>query len=171
MQFDFKNLDNKFGVYLFKDGSDKVLYIGKAINLRARVRSYWQEKNWKDRPKLAVLVPQIADIETIITQNEKEALMLEASLIYKYQPKYNVLLKDNKNFPWIAISYGEPFPRLIPVRDLKWIKKKYPSAGKWAGENQSVPFFQPGRPYSQTAKGLLSLWVSKPRYLAGKSEG
>ena len=173
MQFDFKNLDNKFGVYLFKDGSDKVLYIGKAINLRARVRSYWQEKNWKDRPKLAVLVPQIADIETIITQNEKEALMLEASLIYKYQPKYNVLLKDNKNFPWIAISYGEPFPRLIPVRDLKWIKKKYPSAklfGPYTAAGSMYQTLQTAREIFPLRKRATPLFKDRPclNYHLGK---
>lgn len=125
---DLSNIPNSPGVYLFKGANDKVIYIGKAINLRARVRSYWQETSWRERPKLAVLVPQISDFETIITSNEKEALILEASLIYKYQPKYNVLLKDNPNFPWIAITYGEPFPRLLPVRDLKWIKRKFPQA-------------------------------------------
>ena len=125
---DLSNIPNGPGVYLFKNSADKVIYIGKAVNLRARVRSYWQETSWKERPKLAVLVPQINDLETIITSNEKEALILEASLIYKYQPKYNVLLKDNPNFPWIAITYGEPFPRVLPVRDIKWLKKKYPQA-------------------------------------------
>lgn len=153
MQFDFQNIINKSGVYLFKDNLGQVLYIGKAINLRARVRSYWQETHWKDRPKLAVLVPQIADVETIITQNEKEALILEASLIYRYQPKYNVLLKDNKNFPWIAITYGEPFPRLMPVRDLKWIKKKYPSAKLFG------PYTDTGSMYKtlQTAREIFPL--------------
>ncbi len=125
---DLSNIPNTPGIYIFRDAKDIPIYIGKAINLRNRVRSYWQEKNWKERPKLAVLVPQIINLETIITQNEKEALILEASLIYKYQPKYNVLLKDNKSFPWIAITYDEAFPRLIPVRDLKWIKRKYPKA-------------------------------------------
>jgi excinuclease ABC subunit C len=125
---DLSNIPNSPGIYIFKDVANHPIYIGKAINLRARVRSYWLQNSWRDRPKLAVLVPQISDIETIITKNEKEALILEASLIYKHQPKYNVLLKDNKSFPWIAITYGEPFPRLVPVRDLKWIKKKFPKA-------------------------------------------
>jgi excinuclease ABC subunit C len=128
VEINFADLPNQAGVYLFKDDKGNVLYIGKAVNLRARVRSYWHENSWKDRPKLSVLVPQIADLETIITANEKEALILEASLIYKYQPKYNVLLKDNKSFPWIGITYGEDYPRLIPVRDLKWSKRKFPQA-------------------------------------------
>ncbi|MDX1920808.1 MAG: excinuclease ABC subunit UvrC [Candidatus Caenarcaniphilales bacterium] len=126
---DLSDLPISPGVYIFRNSADEVIYIGKAINLRSRVRSYWHEKNWKERPKLAVLVPQINRFETIITKNEKEALILEANLVYEHQPKYNVLLKDNnRSFPWIAITYGEPFPRLIPVREVKWLKRKYPLA-------------------------------------------
>lgn len=126
---DLSDIPNSPGVYIFRNERDEVIYIGKAINLRSRVRSYWQVNNWKERPKLAVLVPQITRFETIITKNEKEALILEANLVYEHQPKYNVLLKDNnRSFPWIAITYGEDFPRLIPVREIKWLKRKYPLA-------------------------------------------
>ncbi len=113
------------GVYLFKDQSNKIIYIGKAINLKSRVRSYWNESCWPDRPKLKVMVPKITNIETIITKSEKEALILESNLVFKHQPKYNVLLKaSNKTFPWLVITYDEPFPRLIPVRDPEKFKAK-----------------------------------------------
>ncbi len=153
MTLDLKDIQSSPGVYIFKNSEGKPIYIGKAINLRARVRSYWSQNTWKDRPKLAVLVPQIADIETIITKNEKEALILEASLVFKYQPKYNVLLKDNKNFPWIGISYGELFPRLLPVRDIKWFKKKFPEAKLFG------PYTDVGAMYQtlQTARELFPL--------------
>lgn len=108
------------GVYLFYDERNKIIYIGKAINLRSRVRSYWSQTTWKDRPKLSVLVPKISKIETIITKSEKEALILESNLVFKHQPKYNVLLKaNNKQFPWLVITYDEEFPRLIPVREIE----------------------------------------------------
>jgi excinuclease ABC subunit C len=113
------------GVYLFHDAQDKVIYIGKAVNLKNRVRSYWNETTWKDRPKLSVLVPKISTIETIITKSEKEALILESNLVFKHQPKYNVLLKaNNKQFPWLVITYDEDFPRLIPVREVDKFKSR-----------------------------------------------
>jgi len=125
---ELSNIPINPGVYLFKDERGQILYIGKAIRLRSRVRSYWAKTSWQDRPKLAVLVPQINNIETIITHNEQEALILEANLIYKHQPKYNVLLKGDKNFPWIGITYGESFPRLVSVKDLRSFHRKYPKA-------------------------------------------
>ncbi len=118
-------LSSSPGVYLFKDQSNKIIYIGKAINLKSRVRSYWNESSWPDRPKLRVLVPKIHNIETIVTKSEKEALILESNLVFKHQPKYNVLLKaNNKNFPWLVITYDEPYPRLIPVRNPEKFKAK-----------------------------------------------
>ena len=112
------------GVYLFFDQKEKPIYIGKAINLKTRVRSYWNENNWDERPKLRIMVPQIKRIETIITKSEKEALILESNLVFKHQPKYNVLLKaNNKQFPWIVITYDEDFPRLLPVRAIEQFKK------------------------------------------------
>ncbi len=113
------------GVYLFKDQSGKTIYIGKAINLKSRVRSYWNESCWPDRPKLRVMVPKIINIETIVTKSEKEALILESNLVFKHQPKYNVLLKaSNKTFPWLVITYDEPYPRLIPVRNPEQFKAR-----------------------------------------------
>ncbi|MDJ0625275.1 MAG: excinuclease ABC subunit UvrC [Candidatus Caenarcaniphilales bacterium] len=154
MVIDLQNITNRPGVYLFKNFENKTIYIGKAINLRSRVRSYFNKNTWKDRPKLSILVPQIETIETIITQNEKEALILEANLVYEHQPKYNVLLKDNnRSFPWIALTYGEPFPRILPIRDVKWVKRKYPKAKLFG------PYTDIGAMYKtlKTAKELFPL--------------
>jgi excinuclease ABC subunit C len=124
------------GVYLFFDKKQTVIYIGKAINLKNRVRSYWNENNWGERPKLRIMVPQISRIETIITKSEKEALILESNLVFKHQPKYNVLLKaNNKQFPWIVITYDEDFPRLLPVREIEQFKSK--------SKNSKNKFFGP----------------------------
>lgn len=124
------NIANSPGIYIFRDAKDKIIYIGKAINLKSRVRSYWNESSWADRPKLAVMVPKIKDIETIVTKSEKEALILESNLVFKHQPKYNALLKaNNKYYPWIVITYDEAYPRLIPVRDIDQYKSKQRSKG------------------------------------------
>ncbi|URA09892.1 excinuclease ABC subunit UvrC [Thermospira aquatica] len=105
------------GVYLMKDTSNTIIYIGKAINLRKRVSSYFQkdEKNIKT----ATMVSQIHEIDYIITQNETEALLLEANLIKHHQPKYNVVFKDNKFYPFIKITIHERFPRVVFSRDQK----------------------------------------------------
>lgn len=114
------------GVYIFRDVQQEIIYIGKALSLRNRVRSYWSATSWIGRPKLAVLVPRIDAIETIVTNSEKEALLLEATLVRQHMPRYNVNLKDDKRYPWLAITYHEPFPRLIMIRDPHRYKKDYP---------------------------------------------
>src|ERR1700742_1650672 len=86
------------GVYIFKDQSGDTIYIGKAVNLRSRVRSYWSETSWYERPKLAVMIPKVASISTILTNSEKEALLLEATMIRQHMPRYNVALKDDKRY-------------------------------------------------------------------------
>ena len=121
-------LPDQPGVYIFKDKLGDIIYIGKALSLRSRVRSYWNNTTWLDRPKLAVLVPKVEDIETIITNSEKEALLLEATLVRKHMPRYNVHLKDDKKYPWLCITYDEKFPRLIMVRDPVRHKKAYPKS-------------------------------------------
>lgn len=122
------SLPDQPGVYIFKDKLEQIIYIGKAVNLKSRVRSYWNEGTWLDRPKLAVLVPKVEDIETIVTNSEKEALLLEATLVRKHMPRYNVHLKDDKKYPWLCITYDEPFPRLIMVRDPARHKKDHPKS-------------------------------------------
>jgi excinuclease ABC subunit C len=128
-----KQITQDPGVYLFYDRFDRIIYIGKAIKLRSRVVSYWNQSSWKDRPKLRFMVPKVKRIETIITKNEKEALIFEANLVFKHQPQYNVLLKDNKTFPWLVITYDESFPRLLPVRDVAKFKSKKKSKNKFFG--------------------------------------
>ena len=128
-----KHISQDPGVYLFFDRFNRIIYIGKAIKLKSRVQSYWNESNWSNRYKLKFLVPKITKIETIVTKSEKEALILESNLVFKHQPQYNVLLKDNKTFPWLVITYDEAYPRLIPVRDIKKFKKRRDSKNKFFG--------------------------------------
>lgn len=116
------------GVYIFKDQLGDRIYIGKALSLRNRVRSYWADTSWRERPKLAVMMPKVIDFETIVTNSEKEALLLEANLIRTHMPRYNVHFRDDKKYPWLAITYGEPFPRLIMVRDPARYKRQNPQA-------------------------------------------
>ncbi|MBX9723164.1 MAG: GIY-YIG nuclease family protein, partial [Candidatus Obscuribacterales bacterium] len=122
------SLPDQPGVYIFKDSLKEIVYIGKALNLKSRVKSYWNQASWMERPKLAVLVPKVEDIETIVTNSEKEALLLEATLVRKHMPRYNVHLKDDKKYPWLCITYDEPFPRLIMIRDPVKHKKDHPKA-------------------------------------------
>jgi len=110
------SLPAKPGVYQFKNPEAKVIYVGKAQNLRNRVRQYFQKSRALDA-KLDALVSKIADVELIVTDSEVEALILEANLIKKLKPRYNVLLKDDKSFPYIVIT-NEPFPRVFVTRKI-----------------------------------------------------
>ncbi|MHA1342002.1 MAG: excinuclease ABC subunit UvrC [Promethearchaeota archaeon] len=120
--FKRKNLPDKPGVYIYKDSNGKVIYIGKAKSLKKRVSQYFNNKftgSSQDilySEKIKRLVNEIEDIDFIITENEKEALLLENDMIKKYQPKYNAQLKDDKSFPWIMITYSEEFPRILVIR-------------------------------------------------------
>ncbi len=109
-----KTLPGKPGVYRFLDKEEKVIYVGKAKNLKKRVSSYFN-KNHRSG-KLKLLVRKINNIKFIVTDSESDALLLENNLIKKYQPRYNILLKDDKSFPWICIK-NEPFPRVFPTRN------------------------------------------------------
>jgi excinuclease ABC subunit C len=111
-------LPEKPGVYLFKDAGSKVLYVGKARNLRSRVRSYFLESRWMDA-KTGSLAREIADLETIVVGNEREALALEHNLIKKYRPKFNVLLRDDKTYPYIKFTAAEEYPRVYFTRRIK----------------------------------------------------
>ena len=106
------------GVYLFKDAGGTVLYVGKARNLRSRVRSYFTESRWIDA-KTGSLAREIADLETIVVGNEREALALEHNLIKKYRPKFNVLLRDDKTYPYIRFTAAEKYPRVYFTRRIK----------------------------------------------------
>ncbi len=111
------------GVYQHKDADGTVLYVGKAKNLRNRVRSYFQESRPKDK-RLRILVSKIEDVEVIVTDTEAEALILENNLIKRLKPRYNILLKDDKTYPYICIK-NERFPRVFPTRRVRKDGSKY----------------------------------------------
>ena len=112
-----KSLPDKPGVYLFRNAKGEIIYIGKAVSLKSRVRSYWNQASWRERPKLAVMVPKVVTLDSILTNSEKEALLLEANLIRQHMPRYNVALKEDRRYPWLAITYDVSFPRLVMIRD------------------------------------------------------
>ncbi|MBI1936844.1 MAG: excinuclease ABC subunit C [Ignavibacteriales bacterium] len=109
------NLPALPGIYQFKNDKGKVIYVGKAKNLRSRVRSYFQ--NRLDNAKTSALVSKIEDLELIVTDSEIEALVLENNLIKELKPRYNVNLKDDKSFPYIKVT-NEPFPQIYPTRNI-----------------------------------------------------
>lgn len=110
-----KNLPEKSGVYIMKDENDHIIYIGKAISLKNRVRQYFRDSN--SDPKVIAMVKKIIDFEYIVTDNELEALVLENQLIKKHKPHYNILLKDDKTYPYIKIT-NEDYPRILKVRTV-----------------------------------------------------
>ncbi len=106
------------GVYLFKDAAGNVLYVGKAASLRSRVRSYFLESSWVNA-KTGSLAREIADLETILVGNEREALALEHNLIKQYRPKFNVVLRDDKTYPYIKFTAADKYPRVYFTRRIK----------------------------------------------------
>ncbi|HXL45630.1 MAG TPA: GIY-YIG nuclease family protein, partial [Candidatus Binatia bacterium] len=111
-------LPDRSGVYIYRDAKAQVLYVGKAASLRSRVRSYFQESRPRD-PKTDALVRQIRDLEYIVTDNELEALMLEANLVRKHRPRYNIILRDDKHYPFLKLTTNEDFPRLLVARRVQ----------------------------------------------------
>lgn len=108
-------LPEKPGVYLMHDAEGKVIYVGKAVVLKNRVRSYFRNLA-SHTPKVKAMVAKIADIETIVTSSEVEALILECNLIKKYRPRYNIMLKDDKTYPYLKVTVNEDYPRLFITR-------------------------------------------------------
>lgn len=124
IQEELKKLPQKPGVYIMKDVTDNIIYVGKAINLKNRVRQYFQSlKN--QAPKVQKMVPNIKEFEYIVTDSELEALILECNLIKKHKPKYNILLKDDKQYPYVKVTINELYPRIIITRKLEKDKAKY----------------------------------------------
>ena len=121
-----KDIPNDPGCYLMKDGEDRLLYVGKSKKLRNRVRSYFRSGN-ELSPRISLMVRQVADIELIVTDNESEALTLESNLIKSHQPYFNVLLKDDKKYPYVCITWGEKYPRIFLTRKRRQrqLKDKY----------------------------------------------
>ena len=118
VQSKLAHLPDQPGVYLFKDRSGDVLYIGKAARLADRVRSYFL-KGTEHTPKTALLVSQIADLETMVTRSELEALILESNLVKRHRPRFNVVLRDDKQYPYLRLPIKDRFPRLSIVRRVQ----------------------------------------------------
>ncbi|MTV50322.1 excinuclease ABC subunit UvrC [Heliobacillus mobilis] len=124
LQEKLKNLPDRPGVYLMKDETGRVIYVGKAINLKNRVRSYFQSaKNLT--AKTQALVARIQDLETIVTDSELEALILECNLIKEHKPRYNIMLRDDKTYPYLKVTLQETYPRLLMTRRLEKDGGKY----------------------------------------------
>ena len=121
---DLKKLPEKPGVYLMHDDKDEIIYVGKAISLKNRVRQYFQSSRGKTA-KINRMVSRIARFEYIVTDSELEALVLECNLIKEHKPRYNTMLKDDKSYPYIKVTVGEPFPRVLFSRDMKRDKSRY----------------------------------------------
>lgn len=129
----------KPGVYIFKDRTDTVIYVGKAKNLRNRIKTYFQRPEALDMRK-ASMVKLIADFSYFVTENELEALILEANLIKQYKPKFNIVLRDDKNYPYLKLTMGEEWPRLEVVRRIVKGRDIYfgpyvPSQSMWEAVN------------------------------------
>ncbi len=118
------SLPHKPGIYLMKDAQGTILYVGKAISLYNRVRSYFQESSDLG-PKNRSMVAKVDDIEFVVVKNEVEALVLESNYIKQYRPRYNVLLRDDKNYPYIKVSLTEDFPRVYRVRSFQRDGNRY----------------------------------------------
>ncbi len=121
---ELKKLPGKPGVYLMHDDKDEIIYVGKAISLKNRVRQYFQSSRGKTA-KINKMVSRIARFEYIVTDSELEALVLESNLIKEYKPRYNTMLKDDKNYPYIKVTVGEAYPRVLFARDMKRDKSRY----------------------------------------------
>ena len=121
---ELKKLPARPGVYIMHDDKDAIIYVGKAISLKNRVRQYFQ-KSRNLGIKKEQMVEQIARFEYIITDSELEALVLESNLIKEHRPKYNTMLKDDKNYPFIKVTMGEAFPRIMMARKMKKDKSRY----------------------------------------------
>ena len=121
---ELKKLPLSPGVYMHKDSLGNVIYVGKAIKLRNRVSQYFH-KNSQHTPKVLAMVENIAEFDYITCATEMEALILECNLIKKYMPKYNILLKDGKTYPYIEVTVSEEFPRVVRTREVKRDGNKY----------------------------------------------
>ena len=121
---ELKKLPDQPGVYIMHDASDAIIYVGKAVSLRNRVRQYFQASH-DEGIKKDQMVKKINRFEYIITDSELEALVLECNLIKEHRPKYNTMLRDDKTYPYIKVTLGEDFPRVLFCRQLKKDKSKY----------------------------------------------
>ncbi len=121
---ELKKLPKQPGVYIMHDVNDEIIYVGKAVSLRNRVRQYFQSEKNKS-PKVIQMVHHIDHFEYIVTDSELEALVLESNLIKEHRPKYNTMLKDDKSYPYIKVTLGEMYPRIMVARQMKKDSSKY----------------------------------------------
>lgn len=119
LQSKLETLPHAPGVYIFKDAGGKVIYIGKAASLKKRVSSYFRESEGMTGPKHAALVSQIVDLEYILCANELESLILESNMVKHQRPRYNVILRDDKHYPYIKLTMNEKYPRAFMVRRIR----------------------------------------------------
>ncbi|MHA1439925.1 MAG: excinuclease ABC subunit UvrC [Promethearchaeota archaeon] len=136
-----KSMPNEPGVYLFKDKEGIVIYIGKAINLKKRVASYFSKTSYNDpfyEEKIKILSEQINSIEYIITENEKEAYILENILIKTHNPRFNVRMRDSKSYPWVMITYSEEFPRIVIIRGPEKYSKENLFLGPYTDKKEII---------------------------------
>jgi excinuclease ABC subunit C len=123
METKLKNLPDSPGVYIMKDNTGNIIYVGKAVSLKNRVSQYFRQTGHSR--KVAAMVSNVADFEYILTDTEVEALILECNLIKKHRPKYNVLLKDDKHYPYIVVTTEEDYPRILLTRRIKKDNNRY----------------------------------------------
>jgi len=136
-----KSLPNEPGVYLFLDQNNKIIYIGKAKNLRKRVNQYFLKTHYSDpyyEEKIQELVKNIANLEFIVTENEKEASILENIQIKKHQPRFNVFMRDSKTYPWVAIFYSEEYPRIRVIRGPEKYSKENLYLGPYTDKKEII---------------------------------
>lgn len=124
IQEELKKLPDKPGVYIMKDKTEEIIYVGKSISLKKRVRQYFQSSR-NNPPKVNAMVKNISEFEYIIVNNEVEALILEANLIKKHKPRYNILLRDDKQYPYIKVTANEKYPRVLKTRQIHKDGAKY----------------------------------------------
>ena len=121
---ELKKLPGQPGVYIMHDARDEIIYVGKAISLKNRVRQYFQSSRGKTA-KIQQMVSRIARFEYIVTDSELEALVLECNLIKEHRPRYNTMLKDDKAYPYIQVTVSEAYPRILFARTMKKDRNKY----------------------------------------------
>ena len=155
---ELKKLPNSPGVYMMHDSSDTIIYVGKAVNLHNRVRSYFRKIVGRG-PQIDRMVQQIARFDYIVTDSELEALVLENNLIKEYSPKYNTMLKDDKTYPYIKVTMGEEYPRILISREMKKDKSKYFGPYTSAGAvKDTVDLMNiSSKPVTESCRGI-SVW-------------
>ncbi len=167
-----KKLPDSPGVYMHKDRLGQVIYVGKAVSLRSRVRQYFQKSYQSTSPKVRALAANIAEFEYITCSSEMEALILECNLIKKYMPKYNVLLRDDKTYPYIMVTTGETYPRVVKTRRIRKDGNRYFGPYSDAGAvNEIVDLFNstyalkrcPAQTFPKSHRPCLNYFIGQCR--------